>query len=320
MAGRMFFAFIGLLVLCNYCYADIDELLRIKITDKNEIKRKKFCDYPECICYYIDDDCPKGWSIECSEDYYCTETTNKPCCAGEKPCHSNPCKNGGTCTDVGTESFQCTCPEGFQGPTCEEQICSNPEIDMVYVIDGSYSVGAENFNEIKDFIQKLNERFVIGTNDVRIGIQEYSSRSTGMYSVQLGEADKNGNIDLLNDVVANMPYLGGGTFTGEALKRARTVMLTDAKGDRINIPDILILYTDGVASDTEEQLKEAAQLKQNGVKIICVAIGNGADLDSLKETASPSCEGTDDKLVFQADFTELATITDAIVQEACNCA
>ena len=97
-------------------------------------------------------------------------------------------------------------------------------------------------------------------------------------------------------------------------------MLTDAEGDRTNVPDILILYTDGAASDTELQLDEADQLKQNGVKIICVGFGNSVDLDSLNETASSSCDGSGEKLVFQADFNELDTITNAIVQEACNCA
>lgn len=97
-------------------------------------------------------------------------------------------------------------------------------------------------------------------------------------------------------------------------------MLSVAKGDRTNVPDILILYTDGAASDTPVALYEAEQLKQNGVKIICVGFGSYADLDSLKKMASPSCEGTGDKLVFQADFHELDTVTDAIVEEACNCA
>ena len=97
-------------------------------------------------------------------------------------------------------------------------------------------------------------------------------------------------------------------------------MLTVAQGDRTNVPDILILYTDGKASDTQVALDEAEQLKQNGVKIICVGFGTNADLDSLKKMASPSCEGTGDKLVFQADFDALDTITDAMVEEACNCA
>ena len=105
-----------------------------------------------------------------------------------------------------------------------EKICSNPEIDMVYVIDGSSSLGDDNFKHIKDFIQQLNKRFVIGTNGVRVGIQEYSSSSEFIYPVQLGEADKNGNIDLLNGVVANIRYLRGNTYTGEALERAKTVV------------------------------------------------------------------------------------------------
>ena len=105
-----------------------------------------------------------------------------------------------------------------------EKKCSNSEIDMVYVIDGSTSIGDDNFKRIKDFIQQLNKRFAIGTNDVRVGIQEYSYASSFKFIVQLGEADKNGNIDLLNGVVANMPYLTGSTYTGEALKRAKTMV------------------------------------------------------------------------------------------------
>ena len=95
---------------------------------------------------------------------------------------------------------------------------------MVYVMDGSGSVGKENFENMKDFIQELNKRFTIGTNDVRVAIQEYSSSKQYVYTVQLGEGNKNGNIDDLNGVVSNMPYLTGSTYTGEALKRARTVV------------------------------------------------------------------------------------------------
>ena len=36
------------------------------------------------------------------------------------PCDSSPCKNGGTCADDG-DSFNCTCTDKFEGPTCEEK-------------------------------------------------------------------------------------------------------------------------------------------------------------------------------------------------------
>jgi hypothetical protein len=97
-------------------------------------------------------------------------------------------------------------------------------MDLVYVIDGSSSIGRKNFKNVKYFIQELNKRFIISANEVRVGIQEYSYPNTYVYSVQLGEINKNGNIDVLNDVVSNMPYLTGGTHTGAALQRTRTVV------------------------------------------------------------------------------------------------
>ena len=33
-------------------------------------------------------------------------------------CESNPCKNGGNCTD-GFNSYSCVCPDGYTGINCE---------------------------------------------------------------------------------------------------------------------------------------------------------------------------------------------------------
>jgi Notch-like protein len=36
-------------------------------------------------------------------------------------CLSEPCKNGGTCSDY-VNSYTCTCPAGFHGVHCENNI------------------------------------------------------------------------------------------------------------------------------------------------------------------------------------------------------
>lgn len=36
------------------------------------------------------------------------------------PCATNPCKNGGTCTVKGVDSFVCECTGEFYGERCEE--------------------------------------------------------------------------------------------------------------------------------------------------------------------------------------------------------
>ena len=41
----------------------------------------------------------------------------------DDPCFSNPCLNGGTCTQVG-DSYSCACTEEYQGRNCDRLITS----------------------------------------------------------------------------------------------------------------------------------------------------------------------------------------------------
>ena len=37
------------------------------------------------------------------------------------PCKPGPCKNGGTCTMTGANSYSCKCTDEFEGATCEKR-------------------------------------------------------------------------------------------------------------------------------------------------------------------------------------------------------
>jgi hypothetical protein len=58
--------------------------------------------------------CPKGL-------YYHPESRRCERKLGplENPCTSQPCLNGGQCVQTDVSSFQCQCPSGFDGKTCE---------------------------------------------------------------------------------------------------------------------------------------------------------------------------------------------------------
>lgn len=57
------------------------------------------------------------------------------------PCDSDPCQNGGTCTNLGDNNFECECAPGFGGDICEEG--NNPIhsllIGVIWRICFSYS-------------------------------------------------------------------------------------------------------------------------------------------------------------------------------------
>ncbi|KAK7080255.1 DNA repair protein Rad9,Rhp9, partial [Halocaridina rubra] len=87
----------------------------------------------------------EGWRCDCQpgwEGELCQSETNE--------CASDPCKNGGTCTDR-FNNFTCTCLDTWQGPTCEQDfdecataICKNG--GSCYNIQGSFECACEQEN------------------------------------------------------------------------------------------------------------------------------------------------------------------------------
>ncbi|XP_034146574.1 zonadhesin, like isoform X2 [Esox lucius] len=95
--------------------------------------------YPECGCTYLNryyllnenfvtEDCtlscvctPLGAVCQpkaCPDTHVCTVFEFKRDCYRRSPCLSDPCQNGGICSEEG-DSVTCQCKEGFEGPWCE---------------------------------------------------------------------------------------------------------------------------------------------------------------------------------------------------------
>ena len=56
----------------------------------------------------------------------------------------------------------------------------------------------------------------------------------------------------------------GNTYVGEGFKVVSTEVFSPLKGDRPDVRNVLMLFTDGAASDFEVAKEEAAKLKKNG--------------------------------------------------------
>ena len=97
-------------------------------------------------------------------------------------------------------------------------------------------------------------------------------------------------------------------------KRLSPQVFTPENDDRPDVPDYLIIFTDGRATDRSLAYRNAKKLKEKGVKI--VAIGAGRDkfnfLGQLEEIATSPSD------VWMADFDNLNDIVEVIVKDIVN--
>ncbi|CAH2251104.1 delta 1 [Pelobates cultripes] len=78
----------------------------------------RYCD--ECIRYpgCLHGTCQQPWQCNCQEGWgglFCNQDLNY--CT-----HHKPCKNGATCTNTGQGSYTCSCRAGYTGSNCEIEI------------------------------------------------------------------------------------------------------------------------------------------------------------------------------------------------------
>ena len=124
-------------------------------------------------------------------------------------------------------------------------------VDLVFLLDESGSVGAANFQNSLDFVQRLIRSFpdenLRGENGTRFGLSTFSnSYSTKFYlysnTNQLGYSSE----------ITSVRYSGGGTKLGFALGRVLTDQFSERRGLRPKadgLPRILVVLTDGRSSD-----------------------------------------------------------------------
>ena len=115
-------------------------------------------------------------------------------------------------------------------------------IDCVFVLDRSGSVGSNNHLIALQFINNVVSFFTIGSNATRVGMIAYASSSVIQFDL-----NQHSTVSSLQTAISNTFYTGGGTNTQAGLTDARTLLNpTNNRGARVNslgIPKITILIT-----------------------------------------------------------------------------
>uniref|UniRef100_A0A673LQQ0 Collagen alpha-1(XII) chain-like n=1 Tax=Sinocyclocheilus rhinocerous TaxID=307959 RepID=A0A673LQQ0_9TELE len=182
-------------------------------------------------------------------------------------------------SNTGAKTNPIEIPENLFSRWTFHSKCSVSAIaDLVFLVDGSWSVGRENFKFIRSFIGAMAGAFDIGEDKTRVAVVQYSSDTRTEFNLNQYYMRP----DVLR-AIKNLPYKGGNTMTGDAMDYLVKNTFTAATGARKGFPKVAMIITDGKSQDPVGEYAE--RLRNIGVEIFVLGI-KGADEDELKEIAS----------------------------------
>lgn len=186
-------------------------------------------------------------------------------------------------------------------------VCSS-KLDLAFVIDasaGSEQGGKDKMAEVMEFGRRVASVFKVSPDESRVGLVTYATDAQIMMNFHRFSDPE--ALTEARDAVRVKPHTG--KYTGQALSLAKEGLFE--KGRRPDALDVLVLMTDGPASDDVTIPSRA--LRDMGVKLIAVGIGNQVDKAQLRDVASDP----DEEHVFTADFDSLGTIIRKVQKAAC---
>ena len=184
-------------------------------------------------------------------------------------------------------------------------LCS-ARVDLVFVLDGTGSVGATNFERMKTFVQKMVSDFDIGPEATRVGVVVYSNEAWLAISLDAFEDARS-----LQDAIGGISYPGGWTLTGNAIAYTTINAFSIRSGARDGVRKVAILFTDGISYDDVSDPSQ--NMRKAGIITYAVGIGRNLQRSQLDIIA-----GVPENLQVLDDFSALDNLRTTLPNQVCN--
>uniref|UniRef100_A0A671TQ80 Collagen type XIV alpha 1 chain n=1 Tax=Sparus aurata TaxID=8175 RepID=A0A671TQ80_SPAAU len=212
----------------------------------------------------------------------------------------------------GTEGPAVTPPTTTPLPTIPpaKEVCKAAKADLVFLIDGSWSIGDDNFLKIIRFLYSTTGALDrIGPDGTQVAIVQFSDDARTEFKLN-SYNDKERLLDAINKI----SYKGGNTKTGRAIQHVKENIFTAAAGLRRGIPNVLVVLTDGRSQDDVNKVSKEMQM----AGYIVFALGF-ADAD-YGELVSIASKPSDRHVFFVDDLDAFKKIEEKLVTFVCEAA
>ncbi|TKS75342.1 Collagen alpha-1(XII) chain [Collichthys lucidus] len=189
-------------------------------------------------------------------------------------------------------------------------VCKGAKADVVFLIDGSWSIGEESFTKVVHFVYGIFGAFdIVGPSGMQLSFVQYSDDAKTEFRLNAYQ-DKGIAMSALHHI----RYRGGNTKTGVALKHTYEKAFSIENGMRRNVPKVVVAITDGRSQD--EVKKNAAKLQHAGYSVFAIGVAD-VDFVELQEIGSKPSE----RHVFVVDdFDAFDTIKENLITFICETA
>ncbi|XP_019627146.1 PREDICTED: cartilage matrix protein-like, partial [Branchiostoma belcheri] len=144
--------------------------------------------------------------------------------------------------------------------------------DLLLLVDGSREAA---FSQNKAFARDLVDRLPITDQQAtNIGLVQFSDTTRQEFHLNRYSSKQS-----VLAAIDNMRQTSGGSFVGSAIDYARLISFTAENGNRANVPDGMVVVTDGRTDDAVDDFSTAA--RHQGITIFAVGIGDMVNRQTL---------------------------------------
>lgn len=176
-------------------------------------------------------------------------------------------------------------------------------------MDGSTSITLNKFRSMQKFMQSMVNQTTVGKDLTRFGVILYSTFPKSVFTLSQYSTRQ----EVFKAITDLRPPFGD-TFTGRALTYSLQFFGAEHGGRAaLKVPQILMVITDGDATDRYSLVEPSVALRNAGVNVFSIGV-EGANVTQLEIMA-----GNDQSKVFYVDnFKALETLHKNISQVLCN--